>query len=116
MRVRKFENSYIDNRVKELLNDINLIGYETKKVNQLSGGEKQRIALARALAVSPEVLLLDEAYSSLDTNMRFKMRELTVELQKKHNITTILVTHMTKEEAMMFSDRIGVMLNGELNS
>ena len=57
MRVRKFENSYIDNRVKELLNDINLIGYETKKVNQLSGGEKQRIALARALAASPEVLL-----------------------------------------------------------
>ncbi|EGY80113.1 ABC transporter ATP-binding protein [Peptoniphilus indolicus] len=113
MRVRKLENSEIQNRVRELLNDINLNGYETKKVNQLSGGEKQRIALARALAATPEVLLLDEAYSSLDTNMRFKMRELTVELQKKHNITTILVTH-DKEEAMMFSDRIGVMLNGEI--
>lgn len=113
MRVRKFEEVEIKVRVIELLNEIGLNGYENKKVNKLSGGEKQRIALARALAAEPEILLLDEAYSSLDTNLRHKMRELTISLHNKHNITTILVTH-DKEEAMMFSDRICVILQGEV--
>ncbi|SEN23143.1 ABC-type Fe3+/spermidine/putrescine transport systems, ATPase components [Peptostreptococcus russellii] len=113
LRVRKVNSEYINNTVKNLLNEIGLNGYDNKKVSQLSGGEKQRVALARALAVKPEVLLLDEAYSSLDTNLREKMRELTIELQKKHNITMILVTH-DKEEAILFSDRVAVMLNGEI--
>ena len=113
LRVRKKSKDEIDKKVKELLSDIGLEGYEKKKVSMISGGEKQRVALARALAVEPEVLLLDEAYSSLDTNLRERMRELTIGLQKKHNTTMILVTH-DKEEAILFSDRIAIMLNGKL--
>lgn len=113
LRVRKKSKDEIDKKVKDLLSDIGLEGYEKKKVSMISGGEKQRVALARALAVEPEVLLLDEAYSSLDTNLRERMRELTIGLQKKHNTTMILVTH-DKEEAILFSDRIAIMLNGKL--
>ena len=113
LRVRKKSKDEIDKKVKDLLSDIGLEGYEKKKVSMISGGEKQRVALARALAVEPEVLLLDEAYSSLDTNLRERMRELTIGLQKKHNTTMILVTH-DKEEAIIFSDRIAIMLNGKL--
>lgn len=113
LSVRKKSKDEIDKKVKDLLSDIGLEGYEKKKVSMISGGEKQRVALARALAVEPEVLLLDEAYSSLDTNLRERMRELTIGLQKKHNTTMILVTH-DKEEAILFSDRIAIMLNGKL--
>ena len=113
LRVRKKSKDEIDKKVKELLSDIGLEGYEKKKVSMISGGEKQRVALARALAVEPEVLLLDEAYSSLDTNLRERMRELTIRLQKKHNTTMILVTH-DKEEAILFSDRMAIMLNGKV--
>ena len=113
LKIRKKDKKFIEEKVKILLEEIKLVGYENKKVSKLSGGEKQRVALARALAVEPELLLLDEAYSSLDTHLREKMRELTIRLQEKHNITTILVTH-DKQEALLFSDRVGVMLDGEI--
>lgn len=113
LKIRKKDKKFIEEKVKILLKEIKLVGYENKKVSKLSGGEKQRVALARALAVEPELLLLDEAYSSLDTHLREKMRELTIRLQEKHNITTILVTH-DKQEALLFSDRVGVMLDGEI--
>ncbi len=113
LKIRKKDKKFIEKKVKILLEEIKLVGYENKKVSKLSGGEKQRVALARALAVEPELLLLDEAYSSLDTHLREKMRELTIRLQEKHNITTILVTH-DKQEALLFSDRVGVMLDGEI--
>lgn len=113
LKIRKKDKKFIEEKVKILLEEIKLVGYENKKVSKLSGGEKQRVALARALAVEPELLLLDEAYSSLDTHLREKMRELTIRLQEKHNITTILVTH-DKQEALLFSDRVGVMLDAEI--
>lgn len=113
LKIRKKDKKFIEKKVTILLEEIKLVGYENKKVSKLSGGEKQRVALARALAVEPELLLLDEAYSSLDTHLREKMRELTIRLQEKHNITTILVTH-DKQEALLFSDRVGVMLDGEI--
>lgn len=111
--VRKYSNEDKIKKVKELLDEIGLSGYENKKINKLSGGEKQRVALARALCVDPDILLLDEAYSSLDTKLREKMRELTMRLQSKKNLTTILVTH-DKEEAILFSDRVAVMLDGSI--
>lgn len=111
LRVRKYKEEEIKKIVENLLEEVGLSGYGKKKVGKLSGGEQQRVALIRALAVKPEVILLDEAYSSLDANLREKMRELTIYLQKKHNITTILVTH-DKDEALVFSDRVAVMLDG----
>lgn len=113
LKVRKKNEYDIKSTVEALLQEIGLKGYSNKKVAHLSGGEKQRVALARALAVKPELLLLDEAYSSLDTNLREKMRELTINLQEKYNITMILVTH-DKKEALLFSDRVAIMLNGKI--
>lgn len=113
LKVRKMDKKSMDKIVGELLDSIGLSGYEKKKISTLSGGEKQRISLARALAINPEILLLDETFSSLDLNLREKIRELTKQLHKKYNMTTILVTH-DREEAMEFSDRIALMLNGEI--
>lgn len=113
LTVRKYSKENIKEKVKKLLDEIGLSGYENKRVDQLSGGEKQRVALARALASEPEILLLDEAYSSLDTIMREKMRELTIQIHENHKITSILVTH-DKEEAMIFSDRLAIILDGKI--
>lgn len=103
----------IKKRVDYLMNLIQMKGSEKKYPQSLSGGQRQRVAIARALAVSPKVLLLDEPFSSLDSNLRHEMREFIRDLQKKLLITTVLVTH-DKEEALMTSDRIAVMLDGEI--
>lgn len=97
----------------ELLKKVKLKGYEDRKVDEISGGQMQRIALARALAAEPAVLLLDEPFSSLDINLRKDMRELVLELQREFNITTILVTH-DQEEALTMSDRIAFMHDGQI--
>lgn len=113
LRAKKEDEKKIYETVNSLLREIELTAHSNKKPNSLSGGEKQRVALARALASEPEILLLDEAFSSLDTNLREDMRELTIRLQEKNFITTILVTH-DRAEAMHFSDRIAVMSNGTI--
>ncbi|GFN35011.1 ABC transporter ATP-binding protein [Tepidimicrobium xylanilyticum] len=100
-------------KVNEMLKLVQLEGYEEKFPDELSGGQKQRVALARALAIEPKVLLLDEPFSNLDTRLRETMRDFIVEIQKKLNITTILVTH-DKEEALMISNKIALMLNGKI--
>ncbi|MCL2616204.1 MAG: ABC transporter ATP-binding protein [Defluviitaleaceae bacterium] len=82
--------------------------------HQLSGGQKQRVALARACVLEPRVLLLDEPFSNLDTNLKDVMREFVLKLQRDLGITTILVTH-DKEEAFMLSQRVAVMLDGCLH-
>lgn len=114
LRIRKCSTDEIKKSVTKLLSDINLDGYENKRVSELSGGEKQRVAIARAIAVRPEVLLLDEAFSSLDANLRDRMRELVISLQKKYNMTMILVTH-DKQEAMRFSDRVAILIDGNIS-
>ena len=100
-------------RAIELLKKVKLVGYENRRVHEMSGGQIQRVALARAIAAEPTVLLLDEPFSSLDTNLRKDMRELVLELQKEYKITTILVTH-DKEEALIMSDKIAFMYNGQI--
>lgn len=100
-------------RVKEMINLVQLNGHERKYPKELSGGQKQRVAIARALAIEPKVLLLDEPFSNLDTRLRETMREFVSNIQKKLKITTILVTH-DKEEALMTSNKIAVMLGGEI--
>ena len=109
LKMKKIEKKIRQNKVMELLELVKLDGFEKKFPSELSGGQKQRVAIARTLAVNPKVLLLDEPFSSLDINLRNEMRSFILELQKKLNITTILVTH-DKEEALMMSDKIAVMI------
>lgn len=113
LKVKKIHKKDVDSRVSELLETIKLSSEKYKYPSELSGGQKQRVAIARALAINPKILLLDEPFSSLDINLRNEMREFVLEIQKKYNITTVLVTH-DKEEALIMSDRIAVMLDGEI--
>jgi len=100
-------------RVKSLLELVNLPGHEERFPHELSGGQQQRIALARALAVNPKVLLLDEPISNLDANLREEMRDLIKKIHEEEKMTTIFVTH-DREEALLVADRIAVMRNGNL--
>lgn len=113
LKMARVSKKNINIQVENMLELVQLKGYNKKYPNELSGGQQQRVALARALAIEPKVLLLDEPFSSLDTKLREDMREFTLEIQRKLNITTILVTH-DKEEALMSSDKIAIMLNGEI--
>ncbi len=81
--------------------------------SELSGGQQQRVALGRVLVLQPSLLLMDEPLSSLDTNLRLKVREELKEIQKKLKITTVYVTH-DQEEALSLSDKIAVMNDGRL--
>ncbi len=98
-------------RVKELLELINLKGYEDIYPDHLSGGEKQRVALARAIAVKPEVLLLDEPLSNLDRSLREEMQQFIIDIHNQEKMTTLFVTH-DREEAMLIADRVAVMHDG----
>jgi len=100
-------------RVKDLLERVNLTGYEKKYPHQLSGGEQQRVALARALAPRPRVLLMDEPFSGLDNRLRDDVRDATLELLHAEQTAVLLVTH-DPEEAMRMADVIALMRNGRI--
>lgn len=93
---------------QELLDLVELGDYADHFSNQLSGGQKQRVALARALMTNPKILLLDEPLGALDALTRHKMQDLILDICKKQDLTTILVTHDVEEAARM-ADRIIVM-------
>ncbi|MDA8755302.1 ABC transporter ATP-binding protein [Candidatus Pseudothioglobus singularis] len=93
-------------KVTSLLELISLSGIEKKYPHQLSGGEQQRVSLARALANSPKLLLLDEPFSSLDKSHRDELIRDVRNILKKKSVTSILVTHDEKE-AEVFADKIG---------
>ncbi len=99
--------------VQKLLEAVQLPGYEKRKIKRMSGGQQQRIALARALAAEPRILLLDEPFSGLDEKLRLEMGALVRKLHKEWKITTILVTH-DKREALQMSDRIALMSEGRI--
>lgn len=113
LKIRKAGKAVIDNRVRELLDIINLQDQAQKTPNQLSGGQQQRVALARALAPSPDILLLDEPLSALDVKIRQHLRKEIKSVQQKLGITTIIVTH-DQEEAFELGDRIAVMDQGKI--
>ena len=113
LKIKKEKKEIRKEKVNNLISLVKLEGMENKYPSELSGGQKQRVAIARALAVKPEILLLDEPFSNLDIILRDEMREFVLEIQKKLNITTILVTH-DKEEALMMSDKVAIMLDGEI--
>ncbi|MEO8461832.1 MAG: ATP-binding cassette domain-containing protein, partial [Chloroflexota bacterium] len=108
LRRQKVEQSEIRRRVAEILELVELPGYEKRKPGQLSGGQAQRVALARALVNKPSVLLLDEPLGALDLKLRKQMQVELKRIQQDVGITFIYVTH-DQEEAMTMSDRIAVM-------
>lgn len=108
LRVRKMNKAEVDRRVQEMISLINLEKHAHKFPYQLSGGQQQRVSLARALAIHPEVLLLDEPLSALDAKIRVSLRQEIRAIQKRLGITAIFVTH-DQEEALSISDRIVVM-------
>ncbi len=99
------------NVVQELLEMVGLLALARRFPHQLSGGEQQRVALARALARQPEVLLLDEPFSSLDASLRATVREEVSALLRRQGATTVLVTH-DQEEALSLADSVAVLRDG----
>ncbi|MBI2763642.1 MAG: ABC transporter ATP-binding protein [Chloroflexi bacterium] len=112
LRRRKIAQAEIKTRVREMLELVELPGYENRKPGQLSGGKAQRVALARALVNKPAVLLLDEPLGALDLKLRKQMQVELKRIQADVGITFIYVTH-DQEEAMTMSDRIAVMNRGK---
>ena len=100
-------------RIEKLLIQTSMAEHGDKYPHELSGGEQQRVSLARALAPKPSLLLLDEPFSSLDTNLRHEIRGETKQILKSTNTTSILVTH-DPEEAMLIADKIILMHDGEI--
>jgi sulfate transport system ATP-binding protein len=113
LSVRKRPTSEIDSRVRELLGLVRLEGLADRYPSQLSGGQLQRMALARALAVQPQVLLLDEPFGALDAQVRGELREWLRRLHDEIHVTTIFVTH-DQEEAMDVAKQIVVMSAGRI--
>ena len=100
-------------RVQRVVDLVQLTGKESRLPAELSGGEKQRVALARSLVLEPEVLLLDEPLSALDPNLRKQVRSELKDLQRRTGITFVIVTH-DQEEALSMCDRIAVMNKGRV--
>lgn len=100
-------------KVDRALDLVGLAGFENRPATQLSGGQQQRVALARALVREPDLLLLDEPLSNLDTKLRERMRSELKRLQRELGITTLYVTH-DQMEAILLSDRIAVMNGGRI--
>lgn len=113
LRMKSFPEEEIHSRVHEALHMVNMESFDQRLPDTLSGGQAQRIAVARALVNHPQILLLDEPLSALDQQMRGHMQRELRELQKKLGITFIFVTH-DQEEAFVLSDRIALMNEGRI--
>ena len=111
LKLRKVPRGEIKKKVAQMLELVQLEGYEKRKPSELSGGQKQRVAIARALVNNPKILLLDEPLGALDLQLRRAMQIELKHLQKKLGITFIYITH-DQEEAINMSDRIAVMRDG----
>ena len=113
LRVKHTGEKEIQRRVGEMLELVNLRGFERRSVNRLSGGQQQRVAIARALVNHPKILLLDEPLGALDLKLRKEMQTELRKIQQELEITFVYVTH-DQEEALTMSDTVVVMNNGHI--
>lgn len=113
LEIRSWPREAIEKRVKELLTLLELSGYEKRMPHELSGGQQQRIAIGRALAFNPKILLMDEPFSSLDPILRRQMGSFLKTLQKKLSLTILFVTH-DPNEALKLSDKLVFIYEGAL--
>ena len=111
LNFRNFSKSEIKKKVMDMLDVVDLVGYENRFPSEMSGGQRQRVALARALVIEPDLLLLDEPLSNLDAKLRITMRMEIRKIQQKLGITTIYVTH-DQEECFAISDKVAIMNDG----
>jgi len=111
--LHRLERANREQRTRESLERVGIAELAERYPHELSGGQQQRVALARALAPEPELMLLDEPFSSLDTRLRISIAREVRDLLRERGISALLVTH-DQDEAFAFADRIGVMHNGRL--
>ena len=113
LRLRRLPEGEIQQRVAAMLSHLGLDAHSHKPVEQLSGGQKQRVAFGRALVIRPQILLLDEPFSSLDADIRADMQQLFRSMAAQFAITALFVTH-DAEEALRIGDRFAHLQNGLL--
>lgn len=113
LHIKKMDQKLIDKKIAEMLELVNLKGFQDRRIDSLSGGQQQRIAIARAVVNEPEVLLLDEPLGALDLKLRKGMQMELKKIQQKLGITFIYVTH-DQEEALTMSDTIAIMNEGRV--
>lgn len=113
LKMLKLGKEEIEKRVSNALQMVDLVGSENKFPGQLSGGEQQRVALARSIVTKSKVLLLDEPFSAIDAKLRKSLQIKIKEIHNELGMTTVFVTH-DQEEAMRMSDRIYLMHNGKV--
>lgn len=113
LRVRKEADTQVQQKVAQMLQELELQEHAQKKPSQLSGGQRQRVAFGRAVIFLPRVLLLDEPFASLDAQTRATMQRLFLRLARKYHITALFVTHDVKE-ALLVGDRFAYMAAGKL--
>lgn len=111
LKMRKTAPEQMKKEVMEMLETVDLLGFENRFPKEMSGGQRQRVALARALVIKPDLLLLDEPLSNLDAKLRVKMRVEIRRLQQKFGFTAIYVTH-DQEECFAISDKVAIMNHG----
>jgi iron(III) transport system ATP-binding protein len=113
LRQRRVARADIDRRTREALELVGLLDYAQRAVVSLSGGQMQRVALARSVVYEPQLLLLDEPLSNLDANLRLRLRDDLRRIIKRTGVTALYVTH-DQAEAVVLGDRVGVMRDGKL--
>lgn len=113
LKIRRTSKSIVHKRVDELLDIIGLSQAKDKYPSQLSGGEQQRVALARSLIIEPKVVLFDEPLSAIDAKLRKELQNKIKQIHNELNMTSIFVTH-DQEEAMLLADVIYLMNNGKI--
>jgi sulfate/thiosulfate transport system ATP-binding protein len=113
LEIRSISPAKVKQKVTELLDLVQLNGFEDRYPAQLSGGQRQRIALARALAIDPKVLLLDEPFGAVDTRIRKDLRAWLRHLHDYADVTTVFVTH-DQDEALKIADQVVIMDQGKI--